>query len=203
MRDTNEKTLAAGQANESAKETTQGDYTTVQKLTISQEQISEFCQALFLNATKPGYVQLRCFRDDGDGTALTPWHAVLVDPNEDEPTAKLEAEAARVAQRAANTPRPVVFAPPVVLLNSRVNAAESNISEGLALSVDLDQGNPKEALAKLEGILGAQATSVDHSGGFLPDPETGEALQKLHAHWRLAEPTQTPDEHAKLKRARL
>ena len=129
MRDTNEKTLAAGQANESAKETTQGDYTTVQKLTISQEQISEFCQALFLNATKPGYVQLRCFRDDGDGTALTPWHAVLVDPNEDEPTAKLEAEAARVAQRAANTPRPVVFAPPVVLLNSRVKAEESNRSE--------------------------------------------------------------------------
>jgi putative DNA primase/helicase len=186
-----------------AKVITETHYNTVQKLTISKEQISEFCQALFLNATKPGYVQLRCFQDDGKGTALTPWHAVVVDPNEDEPTAKLEAEAARVAQRAADHGRPVVFAPPVVLLNSRVKAEESNVSEGLALSVDLDQGNPKEALAKLESILGAQATSVDHSGGFVPDPETGEALQKLHAHWRLAEPTQTPDEHAKLKRARL
>ena len=63
-----------------AKVITETHYNTVQKLTISKEQISEFCQALFLNATKPGYVQLRCFQDDGKGTALTPWHAVVVDP---------------------------------------------------------------------------------------------------------------------------
>jgi hypothetical protein len=34
------------------------------------------------------------------------------------------------------------------------------------------------------------------------DPETGELEKKLHAYWRLAEPTQTPEEHAQLKRAR-
>ena len=65
---------AAGQHTGEAFKTAPIDYSIAgQKLTISKEQISEFCQALFLNATKPGYVQLRCFKDDGDGTALTPW----------------------------------------------------------------------------------------------------------------------------------
>ena len=40
------------------------------------------------------------------------------------------------------------------------------------------------------------------SGGLWLNPETGELEPKLHAHWRLAEPTQTPEEHARLKRAR-
>ena len=33
-------------------------------------------------------------------------------------------------------------------------------------------------------------------------PRHGEVQAKLHVHWRLAEPTQTPEEHARLKRAR-
>jgi len=182
----------------------QADYnTTGQKLTIDREQISNFITSLFVNVTKPGYVQLRCFKDDADGTALTPWPAVYVDPEADDPLAELEEQAIRMAQRAADAPRAVVFAPPVVMLDNKTHAAESNVSEGVALSVDLDQGNPGESLNKLEGILGTPATSVDHSGGYLVDPETGEALQKLHAHWRLATPTQTPEEHAKLKRARI
>lgn len=197
---------AAGEADKGAIESGQAQkhYNTAgQKLTVDREQISDFITLMFNNATKPGYVQLRCFKDDSDGVALTPWPAVLVDPDLDDPLAELEEQAARMAQRAADAPRPVVFAPPVVLLNSKTNAAESNISEGLALSVDLDQGNPGECLEKLEGILDTPATSVDHSGGYLADPETGEALPKLHAHWRLAKPTQTPEEHAKLKRARI
>jgi Primase C terminal 2 (PriCT-2) len=32
--------------------------------------------------------------------------------------------------------------------------------------------------------------------------QTGEVEDKLHLHWRLATPTKTPDEHAKLKEAR-
>lgn len=197
-------TLAAGQTNEGTFQSGHGHYNTAdQKLTIDREQISDFITALFCNVTKPGYVQLRCFKDDADGTALTPWPAVLIDPDADEPFTELEDQAARMAQRAAGAPRPVVFAPPVVLLDNKTNAAESNVSEGVALSVDLDQGHPGECLVKLEAILGTPATSVDHSGGYLVDTETGERLQKLHAHWRLATPTQTPEEHAKLKRARL
>jgi putative DNA primase/helicase len=89
------------------------------------------------------------------------------------------------------------------LLSSRTKATEAEVSEGVALSVDLDQGDPDAALQKLEGILNSAATSVDHSGGFLVDTESGEELPKLHAHWRLAKTTQAPEEHAKLKRARL
>lgn len=191
-------------SNQSAISSEQGHYSTAdQKLTVDAEQITNFVTSLFINVTKPGYVQLRCFKDDADGTALTPWPAVLVDPEADNPFAGLEEQAIVMAQRAADAPRPVVFAPPVVLLDNKTNAAESNVSEGVALSVDLDQGNPGECLVKLEAILGTPATSVDHSGGYLADLETGEALEKLHAHWRLATPTQTPEEHAKLKRARL
>ena len=40
------------------------------------------------------------------------------------------------------------------------------------------------------------------SGGEWVNPETAEVERKLHMHWRLAEPTRTAEEHAKLKRAR-
>src|SRR5690554_5892474 len=91
----------------------QGDYNTAdQKLTIDPEQIREFCEALFANVTEAGYVQLRCFRDDKDGTALTPWPSARIDPEADDPTAELVEAAARMAQKAATAPYPVVFAPP-------------------------------------------------------------------------------------------
>lgn len=200
-------TPAAGQANggEGTKQSGQAqtEYsTTAQKLTIAPDQIRDFCEAMFANVTEAGYVQLRCFRDDANERALTPWPAAIVDPEADDPTAELAKAAARMAQRAADAPYPVVFAPPVVLLNNPKKATETDVSQGVALSVDLDRGNPAQDLQKLEAILWSEATSVDHSGGYLPDPETGEALEKLHAHWRLSKPTQTAEDHAKLKRAR-
>jgi Protein of unknown function (DUF3987) len=40
------------------------------------------------------------------------------------------------------------------------------------------------------------------SGGEWVNPETGEVERKVHLHWRLAEPTRTAEDHARLKRAR-
>ena len=60
--------------------------------------------------------------------------------------------------------------------------------------------HPQEACAKLEQILGP-ASIVVRSGGRWTDPQTGERSDKLHLHWRLAEPA-TGKGLALLKRAR-
>ncbi len=39
---------------------------------------------------------------------------------------------------------------------------------------------------------------VVQSGGEWSDPATGEVEPKLHAYWRLNEPTRTADDHARL-----
>jgi AAA domain-containing protein len=79
-------------------------------------------------------------------------------------------------------------------------AREIDIVAGLALSVECDQ-HPREAVAKLEAILGP-ATIVVASGGKWTDPTTGAIENKLHLHWRLKQPATGKDNLAKLKRAR-
>ena len=59
------------------------------------------------------------------------------------------------------------------------------------ISVELD-ANPQEALAAVENVLGP-ATLVMISGSVWTNPETGELEDKLHAHWRLRQPTSKPD----------
>ncbi len=94
-----------------------------------------------------------------------------------------------------------VLAPPVATFTDSKRATEEALANGLAISLDLDSGNPREALRRLEGLLGP-ATVVVASGGETADPKTGELQAKLHAHWRLSEPTRTAAEHLQLKRAR-
>ena len=53
----------------------------------------------------------------------------------------------------------------------------------------------------MRAVLG-HPTLVIESGGTSEDPETGEVQPKIHVHYRLNEPTQTPEEHERLKRAR-
>ena len=53
----------------------------------------------------------------------------------------------------------------------------------------------------LQAMIGSP-TMVVASGGLWVDADTGELHDKLHVHYRLAEPTQTPQEHERLKRAR-
>jgi len=73
-------------------------------------------------------------------------------------------------------------------------------AEGLALSVECD-ATPAAARTRLEAILGP-ATVVIASGGEWTDPATGEVEDKLHLHWHLTEPTQTPEDNAVLNEAR-
>ena len=50
-------------------------------------------------------------------------------------------------------------------------------------------------------VIHSSNSRLAHSPGRR-DPETGEAEDKLHAHWRLSVPTRTPADHAKLKECR-
>ena len=166
-----------------------------QGLTARREEITRFCDALFRYA-ETGFVQFRTFRDKpATGTWGTPWEAADV---ADLPA--LIDKAARIATRAAQAEPRVVFAPPVVVLKSPTSATEADIAEGVALSADSDS-RPVQARQRLTHLLG-EPTCVVFSGGQWTDPETGEVQDKVHLHWRLQEPTRTPEDHAILKECR-
>jgi hypothetical protein len=104
------------------------------------------------------------------------------------------------ARRAANNPAPAVFCPPIAVFNGaeKWRARQADLFKGLVLSVECDE-RPDEARNKLEEILGP-ATAVVRSGGQWID-EDGSPQDKLHLHWRLAEPA-SADALDKLKQAR-
>jgi len=83
---------------------------------------------------------------------------------------------------------------------SPTSATEADIAEGVALSVDSDS-HPMRSRQSLTQLLG-EPTCVVLSGGQWTDPETGEVQDKVHLHWRLQEPTRTPEDHAVLKECR-
>jgi hypothetical protein len=105
------------------------------------------------------------------------------------------------ARRAAQDPKPVVFCPPIAVFDAGIKgrAREEDILEAPALSVELDQ-KPYAALADLERLIGP-ATLVVRSGGKWTDPASGEAQDRLHAHWRLVRPARGASIKT-LKRAR-
>ena len=162
------------------------------------EQIHKFTEALFRYASEGTFISLRAFNDREKDTGAFAREAVLINGSGLEPVAN---RAATLAERCANAAQAIVFCPPVVTFNTADNAKAENVAEGVALSVDCDQA-PNAAREKLESLLG-QATVVVASGGQWTDPETGELQDKLHLHWRLNEPTQTIDDHALLKKARM
>jgi hypothetical protein len=103
------------------------------------------------------------------------------------------------ARRAAQAPRPIVFAPPLCVFGNQDHAREQDVLAGLALSVECDR-NPHEGRRQLEDLLGP-ATVVVRSGGEWVD-DGGEVHDKLHLHWRLAQPARTADDLTALKGAR-
>ncbi len=166
-----------------------------QGLTARREEIFAFCDALFRYA-ETGFVQLRMFRDKPEtGTWGTPWEAADVTDLQ-----ALIDKATRIATKAARAAQRVVFAPPVVVLKSPRSATEADVAEGVALSVDCDHW-PSCARQRLTELFG-EPTCVVFSGGRWTDPETGEVQDKVHLHWRLQEPTRTPEDHALLKECR-
>lgn len=164
------------------------------------DQIGTFISTLFAHASEGGVVSLRAFYDDDLAKRRDekPFRIRTVRLNGDglEPVVR---QAVRLAEEALQSTRPVVVAPPIAtFVDARAKAA--NLLEGLVLSIELDE-RPAASLMTLRAILGPP-TMVVASGGTCADPETGEVLDKLHVHYRLAEPTQTAEEHARLKQAR-
>ena len=122
-----------------------------------RDQIELFVQALFRHAAPQGFVSVRAFYEDEEKpsrispTSLSGGLGFLIDVAEDD------------ARRAVQTPRPIVFCPPIAVFKDRQHARERDITQGLALSVECDQ-HPQAARQKLEQILGP-ATVVVRSGG--------------------------------------
>jgi hypothetical protein len=156
-------------------------------------QLETFVAALFRRADKDSFVSLRAFYEDGRKTPfrITPTSLAgglgfLVDAAVDD------------ARRAAQTPKRVVFCPPIATFANKDHAGEKDLLQGLALSVECDE-RPQEARATLERLLGP-ATVVVKSGGLWTAPD-GSPHDKLHLHWRLTEPACGAD-LTKLKAAR-
>jgi hypothetical protein len=163
-------------------------------LEVDRDQIEVFVNVLFRYADEDGFVSLRAFHDNSSNkvfrinpTGLSGGLKGIVVAAEDD------------AYRAANSPEPVVFCPPIAVFVGRDHAREKDILEGLALSVECDE-RASEAKAKLEEILGPVTIAVKSGGQWL-DPATGELQDKLHLHWRLSTPARG-EELAKLKQAR-
>jgi len=173
------------------------------KLVADEQELRTFVGCLFRYADAGTLVGLRSFTHDKDDQVarIQGWPRVEGDND------ALIASAVKAATQSANDRIGLVFAPPVVtfwpaqLADDRQRARLADLANGLCISVELDEGDIDAARRKLEHLLGP-ATVVVASGGVWVDPETGELHNKLHLHWRLSEPTRTPDEHAKLKEAR-
>lgn len=161
--------------------------------TADREQLEQFFNALFCHSYD-GFVSLRGF--DSDNKPAGHWQAVSVSDSK----AVID-HAEKLASELAQWAVPAVFCPPVATFKTQQGAKESDLCEGVALSVDIDSGDTLKAKDKLVSLLG-RPTLVVYSGGEVTDPLTGEILPKLHIHWRLSEPTSEPSEHKLLKEAR-
>jgi hypothetical protein len=164
-------------------------------LTPDASQLATFHEALFRYADSESYVSLRVFPDRGaKGGAAVHVEGVRAGAE------NLLTAAARVATKAARWIEPAVFAPPVATFTNAERAAERDLANGLTLTVECD-ARPSAARAQLARVLGPPTLEVE-SGGTWVDPATGEVQAKVHVHYRLTEPTATPEDHARLKRAR-
>jgi P4 family phage/plasmid primase-like protien len=166
--------------------------TDVRRLEPNREQIKSFVDAIFRHASPKSFVSMRAFLEEEDEVfrispaPLSGGLDFLVDVAEDD------------ARRAAQSPKPAVFCPPLATFASKDGAAEQDIVDGLALSVECDE-HPQEARGKLESLLGP-ATVVVKSGGRWTNGNA-EPADKLHLHWRLTQSAKGGGV-AKLKRAR-
>jgi hypothetical protein len=145
-----------------------------------RDQIEIFVEALLRYATPGNYLSLRSFFEDlNKPLQIVPAqvNGSLVD---------IVNLTERMARQAANNARPVVFCPPIATFHDARSAEEEDVAEGLVLSVECD-AHPRRAREQLESLLGP-ATLVVRSGGIWTDPESGELVDKLHLHWRLAKP---------------
>ena len=153
-----------------------------------------FLDAVFRYVDPDTFCALRVFKHERDQPP--PWS---VDVRFGDPT--LPDAIARGARYAAAATDPCVFSPAACSFGRAGTAKTKDIAEGLALVVELDEGDTAAALVWLEGLIGP-ATVVNKSGGEWVDSTTGEVHPKRHAYWRLSEPTRDEPEHIVLYAAR-
>ncbi len=159
-------------------------------------ELDAFVTAMFRYADEGTFISLRTFDQNRRDIPPVGIRSVKVNGS----AGRLVDEALKAAQRAADHAKPTVFSPPIATFRTSTSAKGSDLANGVAMSVELDEA-PFAARARLEGLLGP-ATLVVASGSDWIDAATGEVQPKLHLHWRLSEPTRTADEHAVLNSAR-
>ena len=159
--------------------------------------IERFVSSLFRYAEQGSFISLRGFDQQDRGGPAFLIRGVAIGQD----LTGVVSEATRAAGLVANATRPAVFAPPVATFRDAKRARTEDLVNGVAISVDLDSGDTMAKRRKLESVLGP-ATVAMHSGGEWLDGMTGELHRKMHLHWRLSEPTTTPEEHAQLQSAR-
>jgi hypothetical protein len=159
-------------------------------------EIAKFVNALFRYASPGAYVSLRSFFQHEDKPFVITAAKVGAGSN----LHLVTKEATNLARTCAQSTVASVFCPPVATFDNPRKAAEANVVDGLAISVELDE-NPTAALELLITVLG-EPTVVVRSGGTWTDPWTGEVLDKLHGYWRLKTPARD-DARIALKRAQV
>lgn len=166
-------------------------------LQADRDQIAQFVTALYRHADEGTFISLRAF--DQTRRDVPPFLVEGVKVN-----GSIEAiieRAYQAATRSANAISPTVFAPPVATFRTADSAKSGDVANGVAISVEIDGGDTTAKRRRLEHLLGP-ATVVMESGSTWVDETTGEIFPKIHIHWRLSEPTRTPDDHETLRHAR-
>jgi hypothetical protein len=167
------------------------------RLLADRGEIECMVGALFRYADSGTYVSLRAFDQFQKGLAAVFIRPVYINGSLE----PLIEAAAKAAEDAANFDKPVVFAPPICTFTNPDRARTEDLANGLALSVEIDEGDTDAIVRLLQSILGP-ATVVVRSGSEWIDPQTGAVYFKIHMHWRLSEPTRDREDHAKLRHTR-
>jgi hypothetical protein len=162
-------------------------------LVADMGEVERFLDLVFRHADQTNYISVCCYDHD---RSRKPVFKVGIRLNDPQLLDELKSHIAR----AGRNDTPAVFCPSIATFNSKFSATMQNLAEGVAISVECDE-RPGEAIRQLREVLG-MPTTIIASGGRWTNPETGEVEDKLHAYWRLAVPTRTAEDHAKLRDAR-
>ncbi len=164
-----------------------------------REELEAFIDALLMHATQ-GSISLRVFPHE-DGPPLESDVSASVNNGD---LTELKIKAFEIASWAARHREPCVFCPPLASFVRPdigvVRARTKDLLEGYVCSIECDQ-YPAEALKVLRQVVG-QPTLVHASGGLWTNPKTKQVEEKLHIHYRLAEPSRTEAEHKLLRHLR-
>jgi hypothetical protein len=166
-------------------------------LSADRDEIRRFTDALFRYADENTFASLRAFDQFRRGRPPKFIWAFKINGD----LSPLIDRALEGADQCAKADHSIVFAPPIATFNNPKRARGIDLANGLALSVEVDEGNTIAASRKLESLLGPATLSVA-SGGECLDPDTGEVFSKQHLHWRLSESTRSREDHDKLAMAR-